>query len=208
MKNLLHYGKVQRLISFFIRSRPVFVGKGTNRKTLLNVGCGQNIKKNFINLDYHWAPGVDVCWNIEKDYPLRDNSLEGIYTEHCLEHITLEAGIKNIKEFYRMLRPGGVLRIVVPDGELYFKLYNSQLTDKGVQLPWQDCYISAMDRINALFRKYGHQFIYDFETFQKILRENNFKEIKKVECNSGREPRLLIDEEWRAVESLYIECIK
>ena len=65
------------------------------------------MNKDFINLDYLWVPSMDVCWDIvAKKYPFPDASMEGIYTEHCLEHIPYDKCIENLKEFHRLLKPG------------------------------------------------------------------------------------------------------
>jgi len=91
--------KIQYLISNITRSKKLFINKKqVSLKKFLNVGCGPNT--NFINLDYSWIPGVDVCWDItKKKYPFEDNVFEGIFTEHCLEHISLDACKKTFQNF-------------------------------------------------------------------------------------------------------------
>ena len=64
-----------------------------------------------------------------------------------------------------------------------------------------------MISINRIFR-YGHHFIYDFETMEYMLRTVGFKDIRKEKFGSGRDPMLLRDSKLREVESLYVECIK
>ncbi len=176
---------------------------------MLNVGCGPNPHPDFINLDYHWGSGVDICWDItKKKYPLEDDSLDAIYTEHCLEHISFDAFRKNIGEFYRMLRPGGVLRLIMPDGEVYLDIYQRRKLGENVKMPHEEGYISPMARINGIFRGHGHQFIYDFDTVRKILEDAGFKNIVKETFCHGRDKRLLLDAEWRSDESLYVEANK
>jgi predicted SAM-dependent methyltransferase len=180
-----------------------------NGLRLLNVGCGDFIYPQFINLDYVWRQGIDICWDItKKPYPLADGSLDGIYSEHCLEHIPLPACEKNLAEFYRLLKPGGSIRIVVPDAELYFTIYNRKLNGEKIAMPYEESYISPAARINSLFRSYGHEFIYDFETFHILLDKAGFKNIRKEKFMEGRNKDLLIDTDWRQVESLYVEASK
>lgn len=209
-RHILSYAKVQYAISRFIRTNPLFVSKrNISNLTLLNVGCGDNPDPRFINLDYHWNKTIDICWDItKKAYPIPSNHLEGIYTEHCLEHISLEAFEFNIKEFYRMLKPGGTVRIIMPDGEFYFDLYQQKKAGRPVQMPYEEYYISPMARINGLFRNHGHQFIHDFYTVKAILERAGFKNIVKESYRNGRDPRLLIDTEWRNNESLYVEATR
>ncbi len=204
------YARVQAFTSSIIRGKPVFIDRRQiENKTLLNVGCGPFPKKDFINLDYFWHPGIDVCWDIaRKPYPLKDQSLEGIFTEHCLEHIPFDKCVANISEFYRLLKPGGVCRIVVPDGELYSDLYQKKKLDNSVILPYGENEPTGMISINRIFRIHGHLFIYDFYTLQMLMKNAGFKTITKESFGKGADKRLLIDQSDRAIESLYIEGIK
>lgn len=203
------YTKVRTLIGNIKRNKTWQLKPSLNNKKYLDVGCGHNAHPNFVNLDYEWLPNVDVCWNlVTNSLPFPDNRFEGIYTEHCLEHIPFEACEKNIKEFYRVLKPGGTLRIIVPDGEIYVDIYNRQKQGEKILMPYQESYISGMHRINGIFRNHGHLFIYDFETFRVLLERNGFKNIKKMSFGKGRNPDLLNDTPDREIESLYVEAEK
>lgn len=210
MRSFFSYTKVQKFISKCIRGKTLFISdKKLRDKEYLDVGCGPNIHKNFVNLEYDWTPGIDVCWDItKKPYPFPDNRFAGIYSEHCFEHIPLQSFGENMKEFYRILKPNGVLRIIVPDGELYLDIYQRKKNGENVQMPYEENYISPMARINGIFRNHGHQFIYDFDTMQKILEKTGFREIKKCSFMKGRDANLLHDTPYREIESLYVEAIK
>ena len=209
-RKLTSYSKVQSVISKVIRCNSSFINRKRIRGLrLLNIGCGPNPNPKYINLDYDWAAPIDICWDItKKPYPLADASLEGIYTEHCLEHIGLADFEMNVKEFYRLLSPGGTVRIIMPDGEMYFDIYHKRKNGEFIKMPHEGTYISPMARINGLFRNHGHQFIYDYNTVQLILARNGFKDIKKEAFMNGRDNRLLIDTEWRSDESLYVEATR
>src|SRR3712207_5871910 len=84
------YSKIQWIISSIIRNRPYFINQaGLRDKEYLDIGCGPNIHRNFINLDYDWRPGIDICWDVSRRLPLADVSLKGVFTEHCLEHLSI-----------------------------------------------------------------------------------------------------------------------
>jgi len=204
------YSRVGKFISSIIRNRKIFFSwKRINKLEYLNVGCGDNTHENFINLDYFWSQKVDICMDItKKKYPIKDNSLKGIYSEHCIEHISFQHFEQNIKEFYRMLKPGGVLRIITPDGEIYLDIYERRKKGENLRMPYEDGFITGMARINGIFRNHGHKFIHDFETIYKILEQTGFKNIKREKFKSGRDENLLMDTEYRAIESLYVECEK
>jgi predicted SAM-dependent methyltransferase len=207
-RKLTSYAKVQIGISQIIRGSSIFINKNRIKdKLMLNVGCGPNPRKDFINLDYNWSPDIDICWDItKKKYPIKNQSLEGIFTEHCLEHISLQDCQKNLSEFHRLLKPGGTLRIVVPDGELYVDIYQRKKNGENIKMPHEQGYITPMARVNGIFRNHGHKFIYDFDTFKILLEKADFRNIKKEVFMKGRDPRLLIDMEWRSDESLYVEA--
>lgn len=113
-----------------------------------------------------------------------------------------------MKEIYRVLKPNGVLRLIMPDGEIYLDIYQKRKNGEVVKMPYEDGYISTMHRINGIFRNHGHQFIYDFNTVELILKDCGFVEIKKEQFNRGRDKHLLRDTAYRSVESLYVEAAK
>src|SRR5262245_1015110 len=64
-RSILSYYKVQKAISGLIRGKRVFVPTSRVRdRGLLNIGCGARPDPRFVNLDYIWLPGVDVCWDL------------------------------------------------------------------------------------------------------------------------------------------------
>lgn len=180
----------------------------------MDLGCGPNTNANVINLDYIWRPEVDICWDVTQGLPLRSQTIKGIFTEHCLEHLPFEAVDYVLSECWRVLRPGGNIRIVVPDGELYLTRYTRIIEgETGIKLPYseEDSYeglYSPIMSVNRIFRAHGHLFIYDFDTLQQLLAKNGFINIEKTTFRSGRNPKLLLDMEFRAVESLYLEAAK
>ena len=79
----------------------------------LNIGCGRNVKKGYINLDVVRLPGVDVVHDLEKfPYPFDDNTFDLIEASQVLEHVDNLRGV--MKELARILKPGGKLKIDVP----------------------------------------------------------------------------------------------
>ena len=209
-RKITSYTKVQTVISDLIRCKPAFIKrKRIEGLALLNVGCGPFPDKSFINLDYCWTPEIDICWDItRKPYPIESASMDGIYTEHCLEHIRFKDFEYNMHEFFRLLKPGGNLRIIMPDGEIYLDIYQRRKNGEQIRMPHEETYLTPMARINGIFRNHGHQFIYDFDTVKKLLEKAGFKDIKKETYLHGRDKRLLIDTESRAIESLYVEATK
>jgi len=82
-------------------------------KTKLNVGCGKDIKKDYINIDVVKLPGVDVVHNLNKfPWPFKDDKFDEILCSHVLEHVTDFE--RTIKEIHRILKKGGIVKITVP----------------------------------------------------------------------------------------------
>ena len=79
----------------------------------LNLGCGLDIKRDYLNMDFLNIPGVDVVHDLNKfPYPFRDREFDEIYTSHVLEH--LEDLIKVMAELRRICKSEGIIRIRVP----------------------------------------------------------------------------------------------
>jgi hypothetical protein len=199
-----YYGALARNRNFQARRAAV------RSKIYLNAGCGSNINPNFINLDYDWAPGIDLCWDLRKELPFREQSLTGIYSEHCLEHLTYDDCFNALLEFKRILTSGGSLRIVVPDAELYLDLYQKYKAGEEVAFPYIPTPppegFTPLMAINRVFRQPRHLYAYDALTLGQSLKRAGFTDIKRESFMQGRDPKLLIDTPDRAVESLYMEA--
>lgn len=83
------------------------------KEVKLDVGCGLNKKVGYIGIDVFNVKGVDLILDLEKNkLPLKNNSVDIIYTSHFLEHV--DNPIDILKEFNRVLKIGGKLTIIVP----------------------------------------------------------------------------------------------
>jgi hypothetical protein len=83
----------------------------------LNLGCGHDKKKGWINVDNYEGCHPDIVHNLEKfPYPWEDNSIEEINMEHVLEHLgqTYDVYVGILKELYRICDNGAIIHIVVP----------------------------------------------------------------------------------------------
>lgn len=93
------------------------------KPAMLNIGCGRTYHRRWTNLDLApVSPDVISC-NITEGLPFQDQTFAAVYHSHLLEHLSPESGQRLLAECFRVLQPGGVLRIVVPDLEQIAKLY-------------------------------------------------------------------------------------
>ena len=83
----------------------------------LNFGCGTRVADGWENIDFApFAPGVKQV-NLLAGFPYPDASFDVAYSSHVLEHFSRADGRFLVGECHRVLKPGGLVRIVVPDLE-------------------------------------------------------------------------------------------
>ena len=84
---------------------------------LVNIGCGRQAHPEWCNLDLTaCAPGV-IEHDLRRGLPFADSSCDVVYHSHLLEHLRPDEAAQLLAECRRVLRPGGTLRIAVPDLE-------------------------------------------------------------------------------------------
>jgi predicted SAM-dependent methyltransferase len=176
----------------------------------LNIGAGgYGVKsEEWLNVD-GFDCRADVLCNAARALPFENSRFEGIFTEHMLEHLTVAEADQFLRECYRVLKDRGVIRVIVPDGELYIRKY---LSDREWMMKrWPRFgFRTPMEVINQVARQgQQHQYMYDFETLQLKLSDAGFGLIHRCSFRSGNGPtELLIDREERALESLYAEATR
>lgn len=83
------------------------------RKIQLNLGCGKKIEKNFINIDIRdWEQ--EIVWDLREGIPFPDNSVDVVWSQHLIEHLTNDESKDLLKEIYRVLKVGGVTMHTMP----------------------------------------------------------------------------------------------
>jgi predicted SAM-dependent methyltransferase len=108
-------------------SAPQSPGIKQGLKPRLNLGCGSQVHPEWTNVDIMPRhPGV-INHDLNKQMPFEDESFEAVYHSHVLEHLTKEQGKAFLAECFRVLKHGGILRVVVPDLERIARLYLENL---------------------------------------------------------------------------------
>lgn len=161
--------------------------KNINNSLKLHLGCGGRHFEDYINIDWRKTRATDLVCDIRK-LPYPDNSVNLIETYHVIEHLPRHSLSKALREWYRVLVPGGMLIIECPDFDVAIKKYiegdEKQLNS-----------IFGLQR----FPRDTHQFGYNFKRLKKILKESGFKNIKE------REPQ---DYHSKDEACLRVECVK
>jgi predicted SAM-dependent methyltransferase len=100
---------------------------------LLNIGCGRTFHRDWLNLDLESStPEVRRC-DLRKGIPLPNSTCQAIYSSHVFEHLNWNSGLVLLRECYRVLADGGVVRIVVPDLEKIARDYVACM-DRGAEI--------------------------------------------------------------------------
>ncbi len=165
--NLLNV--IRRNIDFAIIKFRYNLGIKNKRLLKLHLGCGNRHLEGYTNIDLRKTSTTDLVCNITK-LPYPDNTVELIETYHVIEHLPRHDLPKALKEWFRILSPGGVLIIECPD------------FDKAVKE-----YIEGNEkRINNIFglqRFPGdtHMFGYNFKRLKNLLEEAGFRDIQERE---------------------------
>lgn len=94
---------------------------------LLNFGCGATYHPDWTNLDASPLSPDVTAHDLRRRFPFADATYDAAYGSHVLEHLEPDAASLLLRECHRILRPGGILRIVVPDLETIARLYLDSL---------------------------------------------------------------------------------
>lgn len=169
--------------------------KSTNlsNEKKLHIGCGQVKLAGWINIDESLNPGItDLELDITKGLPYDDNYCSLIHHEHFLEHLSATAGLNFLKECYRVLKSGGVMRIAMPSLDLIIeKSYLGNWKDQDwLKLPEYQFIQTRAEMLNISFRWWGHQWLYDREELHRRLREAGFTIIRDIEWGNSDIPEL------------------
>jgi SAM-dependent methyltransferase len=102
---------------------------------LLNLGCGRTLHPAWVNLDANPVlPGVQRA-DLARGIPFGDASFDAVYHSHVLEHLERADAARLLAECRRVLRPGGLLRICVPDLEGIARAYLEALDRRRQAAP-------------------------------------------------------------------------
>lgn len=174
----------------------------------LNWGCGPLTPFGWVNSDIEAGPGIDVVADIRQGLPFPDNHFDYIVSIHVLPELSYRELDPALRELRRVLKPGGVLRMSLPDLDLAINAYRS----KDV-----DYFLIGDDEVRSLAGKmivqllwYGRsRSMFTWEFTKELLERTGYREI--VRCAHEQSPSGLLgitELDNRALESLFVEARK
>src|SRR5262245_53318777 len=96
-------------------------------KSYVNLGCGKRYHPDWINIDIVPQGPHVISHDLSRDIPLPTGSCDVVYHSAALEHMRCPDARRFLEECWRILRPGGILRVAVPDLEKICRLYLEKL---------------------------------------------------------------------------------
>lgn len=173
----------------------------------LNLGCGDVPLEGWVNIDLE-SDKADLKHDLTRPLPYEDGSVDFVYSEHFIEHLTAEEGLSLLKECRRVLKPGGVLRVATPDlGYVmlrYFLFWKRQSWLKKYGYQWIK---TKAEMINISFREWGHQYLYNREELRRRLTEAGFVKVYRKKRGRSKYPELR-GRETRKESNLVMEAVK
>jgi SAM-dependent methyltransferase len=202
----------------------------------LHLGCGAQTPEGWVNVDYFigarlaripvvrwivrrshafqldWPPDV-FLHDLRRPFPWRDASAGAIYASHLLEHLGREDGARFLRECHRVLAPGGILRVVVPDLRAIVDGYregrSSSLDFIGALGVCAEAPTDGwLKRLLAPWLRFPHRCMYDRESLLGCLREAGLEATTRAPFESRIDDLRAVESEARTTGAVIAEGTK
>lgn len=171
----------------------------------LNLGCGPNSREGWLNIDL-FDSRADLRLDLRRHWPFPDSSVSYVYSEHVFEHFEIYGEVPRfLAEALRVLQPGGVFDVGVPDTEWPLRGYGNPNHDYWAFAPTVHPAFceTQLDHINYHFRQgEQHKYAWDEETLAMTLERSGFVSVERRGFDPG------LDSESRKIGTLYMRAIK
>ena len=180
----------RKQIAAYLRAHPV-------RK--LQLGTSQTPLPGWLNSDLVPEKSGIVFLDATRPFPFADNSFDYVASEHMIEHVDYPGAITMLQESFRILKPGGKIRVATPDLRVLVNLFSQERTPaqneyidyvaknwvpRGLGVEANDC--KEVFVMNNAFRAWGHQFLYDPAALKSIMSRCGFEDLKCLPAGGQR----------------------
>ncbi|MGE0485915.1 MAG: methyltransferase domain-containing protein [Gammaproteobacteria bacterium] len=191
---------------FFRREPPE---RGSPR--LLNLGAGPLYYKDWINADdfafkrsiRERAFSPDWRLDITRPWKCRNDFWDGIFSQHVIEHVSYADAVHVLEECHRTMKPGAWLRVSVPDARIFAAGYLQQAPSIAGY-----AFLKPALALSFLTQMHYHKSTWDADLMCALLEEIGFESVREVVFGAGSDPRLVMDQDAKREESLYVEARK
>ena len=173
----------------------------------IHIGCGPNKLDGWDNFD---LPEVDITHPL----PFADDSVDFLFNEHVIEHVTPQQGWRFMAEARRVLKVGGVLRTAFPDPVRICHYYNNRYLEEFN--PWTNRPPTIEGSLASIIEDWGHVAIWTVEGMMVCLRARGFSVIEATLGKSDypelvgieRHGIIIKQEEAMFIQTSVVEAIK
>lgn len=181
------------------RNRDLWNRYAAARESIgINIGSGAALAPGFLNCDL--APQYDDVFALDatQAFPFDSGSIDVVFSEHMIEHITYDAGQVMLRECRRVLRPGGTIRIATPSIEFLIGLFRPDCSMRERDyIEWAQRTLTPTAPaalpafvFNTFVRSWGHVFIYDRASLRLALEGTGFCDVEEVPISHSRHAML------------------
>ena len=175
----------------------------------LHWGCGPITPYGWVNSDIYPFPGVDVVADILQGLPFPDNRFEVIVSIHVLPEIPFCDLDAAMRELYRILTPGGTLRLSLPDFEKAIRAYLSKDIDYFFLIPDEQIQCLSGKMIVQLLWYGQSRCLFTTEFTGELLARNGFINLQVCAFRTSKSDHSgITDLDDRELESFFIEAQK
>jgi len=144
----------------------------------LHLGCGKRYIPGFIHLDLDDFPHIDYKHDVRTLPVFTDNTADLIYACHVIEYFNRFEIIDVLREWYRVLKPSGVLRLAVPDFRALVEVY---LKYGDLRLILGPLYGRMVIHTEKGESTIYHHTVYDFESLRSVLESVGFMNVRRYD---------------------------
>jgi predicted SAM-dependent methyltransferase len=182
-------------------------------KLLLHLGCGPIHLEGWVNVDNQQAHMPLVCMDYLKlSCAFDENSADAIFACHTIEHLDYPADtVRFFEQTFKVLKPGGTLRVVVPDLTLIAEAYADGSDLKfiyGTEGKWfYHKENSAAERFHFFMHAWEHKMVFDFSLLAMLAEDAGFSNIRTMLFGLSPVPELCGIDRFES-ESVCVEAVK
>ena len=135
--------------------------------------------------------------DLTKRFPYANGEFAAAFSSHVIEHLYYNEAVSTLKEVHRVLMPGGIFRVAVPDLDRCVAEYDSTHPDN---------FCSAVFESKQARDKNQHHWMYNETSMGKLLHDVGFREVYRCKYQQGKSPD--VDKIDNRPESLFMEAVK